>query len=344
MNTCRQLKIGFIEVGHFHSRMFTGYIHTSSPHKIVAISDKDKDVARRESDALGCPAYTDYRELLEKEEPDFIFSFGRHNEMAEILDVVLDKEIPVCTEKPVTGRSRTMMELNNKAKRKGLFTDVALPLRFSPVILALNEWRAAHDIGEIIHCYFRNMAGSIQRYIDWGNDWMLEKKSALGGPFMNEGAHYIDLFRHLTGEEVKWVCAGMNNHIYGKDIEDNFSAIMETATGKRCVIEICYGFPTAVNWRDFACVINTTKYLFTLIDRESPREFRLEVRSRSGNAIEELNLLKYNQNCYGMFIDETLNRYLAGNRGVVPFDYFLGTVRVLESCYQASAGKAVIQL
>lgn len=338
----KKMKIAFIEVGHFHSGIFTGYIK-NTPHEIVAISDRDKDIAKEKGKALNCRVYTDYRKLLKDEEIDFVFSFGRHNEMAEIIDSILERGIPLCTEKPITDNLQVMIKLANKAKEKNLFTDVALPLRFSPVILAINKLKTKVDIGEVIHCYFRNMAGPIQRYIDWNNSWMIEKEFALGGPFMNEGSHYIDLFRYLAGEEVSSVYACMNNRIYGKSIDDNFSTVLETSSGKRGIIEICYGYPTDKNWRDFACVINTTDYLFTVIDREEPREFKLEIRCRKDNSVKIVDLMNYEQKVYHIYINEMIQRYLTNQPGVIPFDYFCGTVKVLEAAYQSAKDKRLIE-
>ena len=234
------MRVGLIEVGHWHAGI---YIKTLKEKglEIVAMSDRDINSAKDKGSKLRCKYYNDYRELIRKEKLDFVFSFGRHFEMAEIIETVLDKEISICTEKPITNKSKVMKKLASKALERKLFTDVMLPLRFSPFILAMEEFKKREDIGEIIHCYFRNMAGPIQRYIDWGNSWMIEKEYALGGSFMNEGPHYIDLFRYLTGEDVTSVYADMNNSIYGRNIEDNFSCILETGSRKRAVIEICYG-------------------------------------------------------------------------------------------------------
>jgi len=339
----KELKIAFIEVGHYHAGMYLNFIKKTK-HKIIAVSDKNKEIAQKIAKEFTCHFYSDYHKLLKKEDIDFVFSFGRHCEMPEIIDSILERGIPLCTEKPITNNAGIMKKLSEKANKKGLFTDVVLPLRFSPIILAIKEFSEKNNIGEIVHCYFRNMAGPIQRYIDWRNKWLLDKKIALGGSFINEGPHYIDLFRYLTKEETKFVYAGMNNCIYGKSIEDNSSVILETASGKRGVIEICYGYPTDRNWRDFACVINTTNYLFTLIDIEKPRIFKLEIRCRKNNKVEITNLLKYNQDVYNVFLEEMLKRYLNNQPCIIPFNYYYGIVKVLDAIYKSVMYKKVIQI
>ncbi|MCE5322642.1 Gfo/Idh/MocA family oxidoreductase [bacterium] len=327
-----RLKIAFAGARHFHAMMFLNTIK-KMPHEIVAIADVDTAFIEEKSAAFGCRGYNDYKVMLDTEKPDFVFSFGKHRDMAGILKEILARNIPVCTEKPITDDPDTMRSLAETAKKNGIYTDVALPLRFSPILLTINAFREKHDIGKVVHCYFRNMAGPVQRYVDWGNAWMIDKELALGGPFMNEGAHYIDLFLQIAGQPITSSIGFTTNHIYGGSIDDNTTVVMNTADGTRCVIEICYGYPTSNNWRDLACVVNTENYLFTLLDREEPREFALEIRSRIDNHVETVDLLPYEQRVYRVFTEETLNNFISGKAGIVPFDYYCGIVDVLASVY-----------
>ncbi|MBU1736286.1 MAG: Gfo/Idh/MocA family oxidoreductase, partial [Verrucomicrobia bacterium] len=294
----RKLNVALLNSGHFHAGMFLNIVPNLG-HKITAISCEDKKKLEEQAKAFEARPYADYKELLEdKSDIDFAICCGVHAEAADMLDMLVEKGIPFCTEKPITDNIDRMRRIVKNARNRQLFSDVVLPLRFSPIILAFEEFRKKNHTGEIAHCYFRNMAGSIDRYRKWGCAWMLEKARALGGPFMNEGAHYIDLFRYLTGEEIKSVQAGMNNGIYHESIDDNFSAILETHSGKRAVIEICYGYPTNNNWRDLAVVINTENYLFVLIDQENPRAFKLEAKSRKDCSSEIIDLRACEQNVY----------------------------------------------
>lgn len=335
--------IVLLNSGHFHAEMFFKRI-SKTGYKVTAISCEDKVKLEEQARTHEARAYSDWRKLLDEEKDiDFAVCCGIHDELADMLESLIEKNIPFCTEKPVTDNIDRMKKIVERVNSKKLFTDVALPLRFSPIILAFKEFSEKNDIGEIVHCYFRNMAGGIDRYRNWGCSWMLEKERAFGGPFMNEGSHYIDLFRYLTGEEVDRVQAAMNNGIYHGSIDDNFSTILETASGKRAVIEICYGYPTANNWRDLAAVINTEKYLFTLYDQENPRVFKLEVRSRIDGSVETIDLLAYNQDVYGLYFEEMLKRFTAGNDGIIPLSDFLGTQTALANSYISAEGNRKVK-
>ncbi|MBU0715795.1 MAG: Gfo/Idh/MocA family oxidoreductase, partial [Verrucomicrobia bacterium] len=334
----RKLNVALLNSGHFHAGMFLNIVPNLG-HKITAISCEDKKKLEEQAKAFEARPYADYKELLENESDiDFAICCGVHAEAADMLDMLVEKGIPFCTEKPITDNIDRMRRIVKNARNRQLFSDVVLPLRFSPIILAFEEFRKKNHTGEIAHCYFRNMAGSIDRYRKWGCAWMLEKARALGGPFMNEGAHYIDLFRYLTGEEIKSVQAGMNNGIYHESIDDNFSAILETHSGKRAVIEICYGYPTNNNWRDLAVVINTENYLFVLIDQENPRAFKLEAKSRKDCSSEIIDLRACEQNVYEVYVKEMFKRFLSGKDGIIPVSNFLGTQIALANAYISAEG------
>jgi predicted dehydrogenase len=313
-------------------------------HEITAVSCDDEISLRGSEKAFGAKGYTDHKDLLANEpDIDFAVCCGAHDEEAGMIEELIERGIPFCAEKPITDNADRMLSLVRKIREKKLFSDIILPLRFSPLTLAFQKFREKNHTGEIIHCYFRNMAGGVERYKNWGCGWMLDKSRALGGAFMNEGAHYIDLFRYLTGEEVTAVQAGMSNGVYGGDVDDNLSAILETGSGKRAVIEICYGYPTNSNWRDLAAVINTKKYLFTLIDQETPRVFKLEVRARDTGSAEIIDLLGYEQNVYKVYFGEMFRRFLSGEDGIVPAANFLGTQTTLSKIYISAEGNRKVQ-
>ncbi|MBM4050033.1 MAG: gfo/Idh/MocA family oxidoreductase, partial [Planctomycetes bacterium] len=79
MRTC------LIEVGHWHAPMYAGPLK-ASPHELAAVSDRDGARAAAFAEKHGARAYTDYREMLAKERPDFVMALGRHCEMTRIAD------------------------------------------------------------------------------------------------------------------------------------------------------------------------------------------------------------------------------------------------------------------
>ena len=60
-------------------------------------------------------------------------------------------------------------------------------------------------LGRIVALEGRCAAGRLQRYLDGHAAWMLDPAQSGGGPMLNLGVHWIDLFRWMLGEEVEGV-------------------------------------------------------------------------------------------------------------------------------------------
>ena len=71
-------------------------------------------------------------------------------------------------------------------------------------------------------------------------------------------------------------------------------------------------------------------------------EFKLEIRSRKDNSTKLIDLIKYDQNVHRVYIEKTLERFINNRPGIIPFEYFCGTVDVLESAYLSATTKKPI--
>jgi predicted dehydrogenase len=85
----------------------------------------------------------------------------------------------------------------------------------------------------------------VQRYIDEGNSWMLNKATAGGGALLNLGFHGFDLCRYITGEEPKVVSAVTSHSIWKREVEDYAFVTLRTPGGMVFLNEASYTFPTS---------------------------------------------------------------------------------------------------
>jgi predicted dehydrogenase len=97
--------------------------------------------------------------------------------------------------------------------------------------------------GRLVGCEGRCAAGSLSRYTEAHAGWMLEKARSGGGPMLNLGVHWIDLYRWLLADEVVEVI-GKNIHISPQyDIEDNSFALLTFSRGTVLALDISYTVP-----------------------------------------------------------------------------------------------------
>jgi predicted dehydrogenase len=76
------------------------------------------------------------------------------------------------------------------------------------------------------------------RYPAWDAPWMLDPALAGGGCLRNLGAHCLDLFLHLTGEEAEVTGAQLSARALGQPVEDYASVLLRSASGVLGTVEL----------------------------------------------------------------------------------------------------------
>jgi len=239
------MRVGVIEIGHWHAE---GYVKRAAElgSEIVAVSDRSLDTAQERASRLGCRAYADYAELLDREAPDFVFAHGVHCEMTDIADALVEHGTPFVMEKPMGVDWRRLAAVADKAERKGLFAGVDLPTRCARLPRELLRLKGTDELGRVTAYSQRLLAGEPQRYHNWNVPWVLDPAQAGGGPLFNFGPHVIDLFLLLSGQEVERVFCESGRALHGLDIED-CSAVLLTATeGAVASFEVGYVCPDSM--------------------------------------------------------------------------------------------------
>lgn len=241
------LNVAVIESTHWHAPLYYGALEQRKDVRVVGVSDSvrltGEDIARR----FACPAYASTVEMLEREQPDFAFVFGRHVDMPALASALIDRRIPFAIEKPCGMRTADVRAIRERAEAVGLYVAVPLIFRLSDTLAVIRQAGGALE-----QASFRFIAGPPQRYLTARVPWMLDPTLAGGGPFINLGVHFIDLFALLAEDPIVSVSAGSSSRINGLPIEDVISVRLLTAQGRLGTIECGYLFPgDAVVQRDF---------------------------------------------------------------------------------------------
>ena len=144
--------------------------------------------------------YTDYREMLEKEKPDFVDIITPPNTHLEMSRIAGELGIHVICQKPLAPTFAEAEQIVADAQRAGIRFMVHENFRFQPWHREIKRLLTAGAIGEKIHSlHFRMRMGD-----GWGEDAYLARQ-----PYFREmpkllvyetGVHFIDTFRYLAGE------------------------------------------------------------------------------------------------------------------------------------------------
>ncbi len=243
------IRIAAIGVSHWHSLHDAAYLRVLAEMgdvELVGLHDADAAVAGERAAALGgVPVFTDHRAMLDRTRPDFVIALGEHSRMAETAHFLLDQGYPFMMEKPMGVSAVEVQGIADKAALKQAFVAVPLSQRYQPFVARARQMLEAGRFGPLSHCYFRLNRPTSARYPAWHSAWMLDPARAGGGCLRNLGAHLLDLFLLLTGEDARVVAAQVSARVHGQAVEDYASVQVRSAGGVLGTIEVGNTVPYA---------------------------------------------------------------------------------------------------
>ena len=234
------LQTALLEVCHWHTEMYAEAL-TALDARIAAVSDADFDLAKRWADRLGCRAYGSAEDLLDRETIDIAFAFAPHHRMLALASLLAERAQPFSMEKPMALDAQQLRALIEPIESSGIFAGVAFVRRLSGYGKALIDRR--DRFGAIGHFQGRFIGGPMQRYVEDGCPWMLDKREAGGGCMINFGTHFFDLFIEMTGEPVERVFCQTSRRLHGASAEDLACALLRSESGALATLESGYLLP-----------------------------------------------------------------------------------------------------
>src|SRR4029079_3417689 len=236
-----------IEVSHWHALNDAAYLRhlIAMPDvELVAIQDSDAGlVAKRAAEVKNPPTFTDRRKLLTEVRPDFVVALGRHSQMAAVAHELLDAGVPFLMAKTMGVSAAEVESVAVKAARLKAYVAVPLAQRYSAFCKLARELIASGRLGPRVHMSVRVTRPRPPRYPAWDCPWMLDPAEAGGGSLRNLGAHGLDMFLHLTGEDAQVTGAQISMRGQGYKVEDYASVLLRSASGVLGTIEVGNGFP-----------------------------------------------------------------------------------------------------
>jgi predicted dehydrogenase len=187
---------------------------------ITAMCNRDPDRGRAIQNEYGIARrYTDYREMLERERPDFVDVITPPDSHLEMSRIAGEMGIDVICQKPLAPTYAEAEQMVAEAERAGIRFMVHENFRFQPWHREIKRLLAAETIGTKLHSLnFRMRMGD-----GWGEDAYLARQ-----PYFRRmpkllvyetGVHFIDTFRYLAGEirGVFSILRQLNPVIAGED-------------------------------------------------------------------------------------------------------------------------------
>ncbi len=229
------LKLGIVGCGRVafhHADMLKGV----QGIKLVASCDLIEEKAKSHAQKAGSCAYTDYRQMLDKENLDIVTlatPTGAHYE--HVKDILNHKPVHILLEKPMVLRIAHGLELKALADKREVRIFPVYQNRLNSAVGRVKSALVKGELGDVVLATVRVRWCRPQRYYDlapWRGTFSMD-----GGAHVNQGIHYIDILRYLAGEieEVHSMFARLGAKL---EAEDTGVSIVKFKNGGLGAIEI----------------------------------------------------------------------------------------------------------
>jgi predicted dehydrogenase len=325
------MKIAMIESTHWHMPLYLDALEAPGL-RVVGITDSARRTGAALAQRFGCEVYADVNDLLDKQAVDFAFVFGRHIDMPILAGELIARGIPFAIEKPCGIRATDLDHLLANAEAKRLYVAVPLIFRLSDTLNIVGHARP--DFASFLF-----MAGPPSRYPAAGTPWMLERELAGGGPLINLGVHFIDLFCVLAREEIESVSAVSSSRINSLSIEDVISMRMVTKQNRICTIECGYIFPSDKTiQREYSFSISSPEAYYTsgddqIIARSKSADGQIEMRSNPARLETDVY--------YPLFVRRVLEDVRAGSAPIAGLRDASRALKIVEAAYLSASGQGM---
>ena len=190
------LRIAYIGAGSFTNQCMFPQLFRHGL-ELAAVCDLDEEKARLARERYGFKrAYTDFRKMLEVEEPQAVFCIGGPKVHYPVGMEVLDRGFPLYVQKSPAPNSAMTREMSELAAKKGVICHAGFNLRFSPAVQKAKAIVQSDEFGDPSMGVFR---------------YGLAYGATMADVVMDQHCHMVDLARFLMGDAstVKVVKSGI---------------------------------------------------------------------------------------------------------------------------------------
>lgn len=199
--------------------------------EVVAICDIKEDRAKAKSQELGCKYYTNYKEMIDKEDLDVIHICTPHYMHPPIAIYAAQNKVNVLTEKPMSIKLEDAQKMIDAAKENDVTLGVIFQNRYNKGSQLLKRTLESGELGKIISGKLSVTWDRSDEYYtksDWKGTWDKEG----GGVIIDQAIHTMDLMRWLIDSEIEYIDANISNRAHEIiEVEDSAEGVIKYKNG-----------------------------------------------------------------------------------------------------------------
>lgn len=192
--------------------------------EVAAICDVDAGRAQEAAAPFGAETYTDYRDMLDIEQPDAVYVITPPNLHAEQVEYAATQKAAIFVEKPVALSVLDARRIRMAVEQGGVLCCVGYQHRYSSLVSRARELLAGRELGLARIWWYQGVPKV---------PWNLDSDQG-GGQIVEQATHLLDLCR-LFGGEVDEVYAQFGRSAWKDDESfqnwDVYSGVFVFKTG-----------------------------------------------------------------------------------------------------------------
>ena len=228
-----RLRVGIVGTGSMgmnHLRVLRDF--NEEQVQLVGVAETYEPNLKHAMSRFHVVGFTDYREMVEKTQPDLVAVVVPTHLHFEVASYILERGINVLVEKPMASTIEDALALIQLARVRRAKLAVGHVERFNPAILAVKQHLVAGELGKVFHLHARRLGPFPPRIRDVGVT-------------LDLATHDIDIMRYLADSEVQRVYAETQRQIHSthEDLLLGVLRFMNQVTG---VLDVNWLTPTKV--------------------------------------------------------------------------------------------------
>jgi len=240
--SAKKVKWGVIGAGGIADRRTIPGIMLAGNADLAAVMDVDTELAERVRAKYGAKnAYGSAESLLADEAVEAVYIASPvvcHMEQA-VMAATAKKH--VLLEKPLALTADEADEIVGLFKVQDLLLASGFMMRFHACHQEMKRIISEGKLGRVVSC----RAQLTCWFPDMPGNWRQKKATSGGGALMDMGVHCIDLIQYITGSKVRKVAGFSGTHIFGYEVEDSSSTLLELENGAYAYIDANFNIPDA---------------------------------------------------------------------------------------------------
>ncbi|MDF1610972.1 Gfo/Idh/MocA family protein [Stygiobacter electus] len=230
-------KIAIIGLGGIAQLIHLPVLSKMNNVSIAAVSDINKNRLKIISEKYSIKnSYTDYKEMLDKEEIEGVIIATPTDTHSEIAIECLKANKDVLIEKPISRNLEEAKAIQAAVKKYKKQVMVGMNLRYRPDTMLMRSLINSGELGEIfyVRCGWLRKQSSDQK-------WFLNKEISGGGVILDLGVPILDLALWISNDSQLKSVSVQNFYNTTKNVEDSSIGFIRFTDGKVISFEVSWG-------------------------------------------------------------------------------------------------------